>query len=284
MTAQNEALFAFFEANPEIHKTSREQRNFIVNSVISFMVGRGTPKTDGEKLWNALVGTTNPKGQLIPGPCALITTKAYVCDATGIIHGQGELFDAYQGQVDWITRSKEEDKAVLRPETEEDPQKVYILAVQKKGNPTVENGKITQNYFWTYNVVIPSTEGDLPMVLAYDVNKAEDEATGNARLSGCFSPKLYRIREENTRTGQVKITDRLANLVRPSNDELLLMGAMVAAGFPVETARVNRPPLGGGSNGRWNNNRQPAPSRSLAMAGGSRSATSDLDTDPYEDR
>jgi hypothetical protein len=271
-------LHMFFDATEEMPTaTPVEKREACVLAAIQFAKDCGCTHTDAEKLRAALIGTPNAKGEIIPGPLALVTWRIYMCNVNAIVAAKDEIWQPMAGFLPVQGRNGSTYNITLREDKQDDRQVTLGISIQKKGSALVE-GKgqaIQQPFFWTYAAVTLTTESrksqanevvpGLPLSLAFDVNAAADAGGKGKSLSGQWSRRLYIQRSPNPLTGVVETTNRLSDLVRGTNDELVFLGAIIDAGFPVDTARINRSPVT--QSGQWQPRGPQRQAQSLVGAG-----------------
>jgi len=292
-----EALQMFFDANTVMPDAEPiEKREAVVQKAIEFAISRGCNQEDAEKLRAALIGLPNAFGEIVPGPMALVTWRVYMCDVSALTRRRDEIWQPMGGFLPVTGRNNQSYNIHLRGHSKEDPQICFGIAIQKKGSALMDekSGAVKeQPYFWTYAGVVLQTEkrrngkGEvlpgLPLSLSFDVNAAMDSTGKGKSVSGNWSRRLYLIRSTNPLTGLTETTNRLSDLVRGTNDELMFLSALIDAGLPVHTARVNRNPVT--QSGQWQPRGQQQTQRqpqSLVAAGVSNGLTAP-DVDPFAD-
>lgn len=283
-TACEPRLFAHFKSENEDPETAQEE---VVQFAIAFAKECGCNDEDAEKLRGLLIGTPNDRGEVIPGPMALVTWEIYLSNHSEMVRQNRGIWKAMAGYLPVTGKNGVDYNIVLRKPSTEDKQISLGIAIQKVGSMQVNaDGSIQeQEPFWTYALVITQTEKrknykgvmvpGLPLSLAYDVNAAE---TANGKqLTGQWSRRIY---FPPARDGSNGTVNRLANLIRTPNDELIFLGMLGKAGFPIHTARVNRT-AGPNRNQQWAPRGQVRQASTLVGASVGGSSIPAVDGDPF---
>lgn len=290
-TTDSIRLFDYFDAKEKmVDAEPEEKRDACVNFAIDFALERGIHISDAEKFRAALIGTYNSTNQqLTPGSLSLISWKLYIADVTAIVRLNDQVWQPIGGHLTVPGRNNTKYDIGLREHTSEDTQRTLAVGIEKKGAAYFDaSGKLVEHpFFWTYAGVVLQTkcratqQGEslpgLPLTLAFDI-QAQQSTDGNGKtVTGRWSSRMYLTKDEN---GQ--IVNRLDTLMRGPNDEQRFLEAIIQAGFPVHTARINRQNPAVRTPGSWQTARTSQP-RSLVGAGGPSMAPPPMPADPFQD-
>jgi hypothetical protein len=229
---------------------------------VKFVVESGCKPEDAAKIANIFSGTR--------AICAPMTPHILIASVNALCLEQEILLNTIGGSLDIRLDGSDRHPTTIgvRPVTVEDPQQIFLVAVQKLGDTPTGGGPATK--FWSYAAVIPQTDKDFPLVLA--MNALND----GQRIRLVWSSAIYVRRQTNSVTGETRNVSRLDSLRGLSNMEGVLLHCAKEASFPISETRVNANPPGNRSQNQPN--RQPVGAAAPTAGNG---GFQDVDGDPW---